>query len=130
MPERQPVRDRGRPREFDLQLVLHRAIEVFRQRGYGATSIADLAEGMALSRGSLYKAFGDKKGVFTAAYDLYASEGAARLEAAARDLGSGRDRIAAVLALYARLSQGTEGLRGCLVVATAVELSLHDPEIA
>ncbi|WP_235922910.1 TetR/AcrR family transcriptional regulator [Rugamonas aquatica] len=106
------------------------AIEVFRQRGYTATSIVDLMEGMQLSRGSFYKAFHDKKTLFAAAYDLYAAEGKERLRATARTGGTGRERIKAVLELYAELSASPDGQRGCLVVATAIELSLHDPDIA
>jgi TetR/AcrR family transcriptional repressor of nem operon len=127
----QPViQPRGRPREFDIDNALRLAIEVFRQRGYTATSIVELMKGMHLSRGSFYKAFHDKKSVFAAAYDMYAGEGVKRLKIAADVSGTGRDRIAAVLALYAQLSQGPDGQRGCLVIATAVELSLHDPDIA
>lgn len=125
-----PTHQRGRPREFDVEQALRLAIEVFRKRGYTATSIADLSAGMQLSRGSIYKAFQDKKGVFTAAYDLYAREGADRLRAVARKPGSGRERIAAMLESYARLAQGPDGQSGCLVIATAIELSLHDPDIA
>lgn len=127
LPSTQP---RGRPREFDLEQALRLAIEVFRQRGYTATSIVDLMEGMKLSRGSFYKAFHDKKTVFAAAYDLYATEGAARLNAVARMRATGRERIAAVLELYARQSQSPDGQSGCLVIATAMELSLHDADIA
>lgn len=125
-----PTQQRGRPREFDVDAALRLAIDVFRQRGYSATSIVDLSDGMGLSRGSLYKAFVDKKSVFAAAYDRYAADGAERLAAAARTPGTGRERIAAVLALYARLAEGPDGRRGCLVVASAIELSLHDPDIA
>lgn len=124
------TQSRGRPREFDMEDALRLAIEVFRQRGYTATSIVELMQGMRLSRGSFYKAFHDKKSVFAAAYDMYASEGLERLKAVARVPSTGRDRIAAVLELYAQLSQGAQGQRGCLVVATAVELSLHDADIA
>ena len=125
-----PSSNRGRPREFDVDAALRLAIDVFRERGYTATSIVDLITGMQLSRGSFYKAYTDKKSVFTAAYDLYAAEGAQRLRAVARMPGTGRDRIAAVLVHYAEMAQGAAGQRGCLVIATAVELSLHDPDIA
>ena len=123
-------RSRGRPREFDVEEALRLAIEVFRQRGYTATSIADLIQGMKLSRGSFYKAFKDKQSVFAAAYDLYAKEGAQRLEAVANGGGNGRERIEAVLNLYARLSRGHDGKNGCLVVAAAVELSVAEPDIS
>lgn len=125
-----PSQYRGRPREFDINDALRLAIEVFRQRGYTATSIVDLMDGMQLSRGSFYKAFQDKKSVFAAAYDLYAAEGEEQRRAIARGPGTGRARIAALLESYATLSQGPGGQRGCLVIATAVELSLHDPDIA
>lgn len=125
-----PAPNRGRPREFDIDDALRLAIDVFRQRGYTATSIVDLMEGMQLSRGSFYKAFQDKKSVFAAAYDLYATEGEERRRAIARGPGTGRERIAALLESYAALSQGPGGQRGCLVIATAVELALHDPDIA
>ncbi len=130
MYHQRPTQSRGRPREFDLEDALRLAIEVFRQRGYTATSIVELMEGMKLSRGSFYKAFHDKKSVFAAAYDLYAAEGAERLKAVARTPGTGRDRIARILELYAELSRGRDGKCGCLVVATAVELSVHDRDIA
>jgi AcrR family transcriptional regulator len=63
------ARGRGRPREFDVEGALEKAIDVFRQRGYDGTSMTDLLDGMALSRGSLYKAFKDKRSVFLAAYE-------------------------------------------------------------
>lgn len=86
---------------------------------------------MKLSRGSFYEAFHDKKkSLFAAAYDLHATEAAARLNAVARMRATGRERISAVLGLYARQSQSPEGQSGCLVIATAMELSLHDDAIA
>lgn len=109
---------------------LDRAIDVFRQRGYTATSLAELSEGMQLSRGSLYKAFKDKQSVFVAAYDRYVADGTARLDAACKGKDKARHRLEALLNDYARRSSGDEGRRGCLVVATAVELSVADPEIA
>ncbi|MDE3012103.1 MAG: TetR/AcrR family transcriptional regulator [Pseudomonadota bacterium] len=121
---------RGRPREFDVDAALDLAIDVFRQRGYTATTLAELAAGMGLSRGSLYKAFHDKQSVFVAAYNRYANAGAQGLELASTGPGSARERLEAVLALYARQSQGEEGRQGCLVVATAIELSVTEPVIA
>src|SRR5882757_6578187 len=62
-------RGRGRPREFDLDAALDKAVRVFRERGYHATSIADLTEAMNLASGSVYKAFKDKRTIFLAAFD-------------------------------------------------------------
>ena len=67
-----PLPDRagpGRPREFDLDDALRDASEVFRAHGYHGTSVQDLTEGTGLARGSLYKAFRDKRTLFLAALD-------------------------------------------------------------
>ena len=57
----------GRPREFDLDDAVRDALEVFRQRGYHGASMVDLVQGTRVSRGSLYKAFPDKRSLFFAA---------------------------------------------------------------
>ncbi|WP_151637762.1 TetR/AcrR family transcriptional regulator [Noviherbaspirillum aerium] len=54
----------ARPRTFDEDVVIARAAEVFGRLGYNACSVDDLVEATALQRGSLYKAFGSKRGLF------------------------------------------------------------------
>ncbi len=63
---------RGRPREFDVDEALDRAIEVFWRQGYNGTSLSDLTEAMGVSRPSLYAAFGNKEETFKRAVDRYA----------------------------------------------------------
>ncbi|WP_044531213.1 TetR/AcrR family transcriptional regulator [Herbaspirillum sp. B65] len=121
---------RGRPREFDYDEVVDLAIGLFRQRGYGATSIADLVEATGLTRGSLYKAFKDKKSIYMAAFERYVARGHERIRAIARAEGSGRERVARLLAHYLEQSSGEPGRLGCLVVATGVEASVLEEEIA
>ncbi|MFB2604650.1 helix-turn-helix domain-containing protein, partial [Rhizobium phaseoli] len=65
------TRSRGRPREFDAEAALDTALRVFSERGYHAASISELTEAMGLAAGSVYKAFGDKRGIFLAAFDRY-----------------------------------------------------------
>jgi TetR/AcrR family transcriptional repressor of nem operon len=62
-PEKPPTADRGRPREFDPVVAIEAAGKVFWDQGYHATSIEDLCAATGLLRGSLYSAFGDKKGM-------------------------------------------------------------------
>lgn len=121
---------RGRPREFDYDEVVDRAIALFRQRGFGATSIADLVEATGLTRGSLYKAFSDKKSVYVAAFERYAANGHARIRAIASGDGTGRERVARLLAHYLEQSRGETGRLGCLVVATGLEATVVDPDVA
>jgi AcrR family transcriptional regulator len=61
----------GRPREFDTDRALERAMELFWRQGYEGTSLADLTRALGLTRPSLYAAFGSKEGLFLKALDLY-----------------------------------------------------------
>ncbi len=66
---------KGRPREFDKEQVLEKALQVFWERGYEGTSLTDLTEAMAISRPSLYAAFGSKEELFRLALDRYVEKG-------------------------------------------------------
>ena len=123
-------RSPGRPREFDLDQALDKAIGTFSENGYHATSLGKLTAAMEIAEGSLYKAFGDKRGVFLAAFERYVM---LRSEVLAQDLANartGRGKVRALLALYAEYSHGKSGRRGCLVVGSAVDLASSDPEMA
>ena len=61
----------GRPREFDLDQALDRALQVFWKKGYEGTSLPDLTEAMGINRPSLYAAFGNKEALFRKAMDRY-----------------------------------------------------------
>src|ERR1035438_3896735 len=74
----------GRPREFDTDAGLEKAMRLFWAKGYEGTSVADLTEALGISRPSLYAAFGDKQSLFRAALERYAA-GPACYVAAARN---------------------------------------------
>jgi AcrR family transcriptional regulator len=120
---------RGRPREFDIDEAIDKAVPVFCARGYHGASINDLAEAMQLTVGSIYKAFKDKRGVFLAALDRQSSLRDAQLRKMVNAAESGRDKLRAALMFYMGLSVGAEGIQGCLIISTAVELASSDPEI-
>ena len=126
----QAGRPRGRPREFDVDIALDKAIKVFCEQGYNATSIEDLTGAMGLASGSIYKAFKDKRAVFLAAFDRYKLLRNEQLASAAQASGSARERLRRVLAFYIESSKGVEGRRGCMVVGSAVELAIVDREVA
>jgi AcrR family transcriptional regulator len=66
-------RSRGRPRAFDRDQALQRAMETFWANGYDATSIPMLTEAMGISAQSLYAAFGSKDALYREAIALYQS---------------------------------------------------------
>jgi AcrR family transcriptional regulator len=64
--------ERGRPRGFDADAALDRAIEVFWRHGYEGTSLTDLTGAMGINRPSMYAAFGNKEDLFRKAVARYA----------------------------------------------------------
>jgi len=66
-----PKRPRGRPRSFDRDTALDKAMEVFWRKGFESTSVADLTEAMGINPPSLYAAFGDKEQLFLEAVERY-----------------------------------------------------------
>ncbi|EJJ28998.1 TetR/AcrR family transcriptional regulator [Rhizobium sp. CF142] len=124
------TRSRGRPREFDMDAALDAALRVFSERGYHAASISELTEAMGLASGSIYKAFKDKRGIFLAAFKRYRQLGRGRLETKIASVKTGREKVFEMVMYYAELSHGEAGLKGCLVVGGANDISLLDEEAA
>lgn len=63
----------GRPRAFDVDTALEKALEIFWRKGYDGTSLSDLTEAMGINKPSLYAAFGNKEQLFLKAIELYES---------------------------------------------------------
>ncbi|CDZ41996.1 TetR/AcrR family transcriptional regulator [Neorhizobium galegae] len=124
------TRPPGRPREFEIEEALDKAIVVFSERGYHAASISELKDAMGLAAGSLYKAFKDKRAIFLASFDRYKQVRNALLEQELAEGENGRDKVSRMLRFYAEASHGASGRRGCLVVGTAIELAVYDAEAA
>ncbi len=120
----------GRPREFDMDTALSRALVVFSERGYHAASLAELRVAMKLATGSLYKAFQDKRAIFLATLDYYIARRDRQLRERLDAQHSGRDKLRALLQFYAESASDSEGRRGCMVVTSAAELATLDAEAA
>jgi AcrR family transcriptional regulator len=109
---------RGRPRSFDADEALDRALLVFWEKGYEGASLADLVEAMGINRPSLYAAFGNKEALFKKALDRYTS-GPASHVLRALDLPAARAAIEAVLRGAVDLATDPKNPRGCLMVQGA-----------
>ena len=116
----------GRPREFDLETALDAAVALFWERGYAATSVADLTEALGVSRSSLYLAFGSKDTIFAAALTRYAAVELERLTAVLREPVNGLAAIDAFLGGLVSHLATPRGRLGCLVTNTATELGAVD----
>jgi TetR/AcrR family transcriptional regulator, transcriptional repressor for nem operon len=120
----------GRPREFDRDDVLARALDVFWAKGYEATSLDDLTGAMGVGRGSLYNEFNDKHSLFIAALDRYRADRLAQLTAILQGASTARAGIAAALRGTAMALWADEQRRGCLMVNSTTELAASDPAVA
>lgn len=109
----------GRPREFDIDEALDRALEVFWRKGYEGATIPDLTGAMGINRPSLYAAFGNKEELFKKALDRYVSGPAAFARDALAE-PTARLVVERLLAGAVRMT-ANEGIpRGCMVVHGAL----------
>jgi AcrR family transcriptional regulator len=65
------IGERGRPRAFDIDTALDKAVSVFWKHGFQGASLSDLTEAMGLSKPSIYAAYGDKKSLYLKALERY-----------------------------------------------------------
>lgn len=89
----------ARPREFDTDAALSGAMDVFWEHGYEGASLPDLLTGMNLTRGSLYRAFKDKKSLFLTVLTRYEDSAvdAAALLLSDDNIPDGWDRVTHLL---------------------------------
>ncbi|MCZ4057870.1 TetR/AcrR family transcriptional regulator [Pantoea sp. LMR881] len=124
------IKERGRPREFVPEDALDRAMLVFREKGFNAASIGDLSSAMQLTTGSIYKAFNDKRTLFSQVFARYLSLRNQELRTRLEKCATGILRLEALLHFYVDSVQDIEGQRGCLVAGSAVEVQTLDQELA
>ncbi|MBR1214886.1 TetR/AcrR family transcriptional regulator [Bradyrhizobium sp. JYMT SZCCT0180] len=125
-----PPKRRGRPRAYEPDVALSRALDVFWKDGFAATSLDDLSAATGMNRPSLYGAFGDKRELYKKTYESYRNRARARMgEAFAADMPL-RPMLLRIygIALDMYLS-GEDGPRGCFTVMTATSEAVFDPDI-
>lgn len=118
----------ARPREFDGDSVLDKAVEAFRAKGYEGTSLSDLEKATGLGRASLYGAYGDKRALYLAALRRYDGTRSLRLLAGLNEARTGRAALERLLADV--IAEATRDARGCLMAGAASERSAHDEGVA
>jgi AcrR family transcriptional regulator len=110
---------KGRPREFDAEKALDRALKVFWRKGYEGASLPDLTKAMGINRPSLYAAFGNKEALFRKVIDRYVEGPAAYVREAAAE-PTARAVAERLLGGAVDLVTDPRNPRGCLMVQGAL----------
>ncbi|MEZ4358650.1 MAG: TetR/AcrR family transcriptional regulator [Kofleriaceae bacterium] len=118
----------ARPKAFDPEQALDRAMELFRRKGYAATTTSDLTDEMQIGRGSLFSSFGTKDQIFFAALCRYQERSFGHLVAS---LDAARSPLQAIRSIFEAITQEGRAERpfGCLMVNSTVELAPHAPDV-
>ncbi len=119
MDAKKPSKRMGRPRSFDTDKALDRALQVFWRKGYEGASLSGLTKAMGINRPSLYAAFGDKEALFRKALDRYA-DGPASYVGEALKKPTARAVAERLLRGAADLLTDRHHPRGCLWVQGAL----------
>jgi TetR/AcrR family transcriptional regulator, copper-responsive repressor len=121
---------RGRPRAYQPDVALGRALDLFRKDGFAATSLDDLSAATGMNRPSLYGAFGDKRELYIKAYQRYRADAAAAMIDIFRDELPIRKRLQRIFAVALDIYlSGDGGPRGCFTAMTAASEAVADPDI-
>ena len=118
----------ARPRKFDPDSALARAMEAFWARGYEGTSLADLVAATGLNKGSLYATFGDKQRLYLAAIERYERANVEGTVAMLRDAADPAAAVAAVLDAVIAAAERRDR-RGCLLCNASVDRAPYDPAV-
>jgi TetR/AcrR family transcriptional repressor of nem operon len=120
----------ARPKAFDVDEALERAMELFWRQGYGATSLPDLVQHMGIGRQSLYDTFGGKRQLFLQALDRYATVMIGGALGRLERPGASIDDLTAFLEAVVAYQTGKQVRTACLMINSAMELAVSDMEVA
>ncbi|MBR0933340.1 TetR/AcrR family transcriptional regulator [Bradyrhizobium jicamae] len=120
---------RGRPRAYEPEVALAKALDLFRRDGFAATSLDDLSAATGMNRPSLYGAFGDKRELYIKSYQRYRDDARAAMADIFRSDAPLRERLKRIYAIALDIYTGGESPRGCFTVMTAASEAVSDPAI-
>jgi AcrR family transcriptional regulator len=109
----------GRPRTFDVDVALRQALDVFWERGYEGTSLADLAEAIGVASASIYAAFGSKEELFRRVMALYTATAGKPPRQALIDEPTARDAVQAMLRATADQITRSDAPHYCMLILAA-----------
>jgi len=119
----------GRMRKFDTDEVLDKAVQMFWEKGYEATSMAELEAGLGINKFSIYNTFGNKRALYQAALIRYEEM---MTRSFVESLTQGTQGLEAITQCFDSLEEHMQQQHthyGCLVMNSGTEMSPRDPEI-
>lgn len=118
----------ARPKEFDEDGALRRAIRLFSQKGFAATSTEDLMRAMDVGRQSMYDTFGDKRALFLRALEMYVTESVHAVRAELEKHASALSAIQNALMTFAERDD-LSSEEGCMGLNAISEFGQRDSEV-
>ncbi|MFF4361748.1 TetR/AcrR family transcriptional regulator [Streptomyces sp. NPDC001604] len=118
---------RGRPRSFDRETALEKAVMAFWEHGYEATSVSDLTRVMGIGAPSLYAAFGDKRALFDEVVTVYGARYGSFADRALAEEPTARAAVERMLREAAAEYTAPGRPHGCLVIHAATNCT--SPEV-
>ncbi len=118
----------ARPKEFDRDIALQKAIDVFCDHGYDGTSTEELTRAMDISRQSLYDTFGDKRQLYLQALQQYVADSVGEQIRALNSSPSSLKGVEAALQAFVANASGAEA-PGCLGIGATCEFGVSDREV-
>ncbi len=117
----------ARPLEHKREEVITAAMQIFWDKGYAATSLADLKAATGLNPGSLYSSYTSKEALFIATLEFYCSQSIENLQTT---LSQGTDSIANIYQFFANFeARQSEPSKGCFFVNTLIEMAPHNAKV-
>jgi AcrR family transcriptional regulator len=118
----------ARPKEFDREKALRKAIRLFSQKGFAATSTEELMRVMDVGRQSMYDTFGDKRALFLEALEMYVVESVHSINAELGKPGSALSAIRNALVTFAE-RKDLSSEEGCMGLNSICEFGQRDTDV-
>ncbi|MBD3921448.1 TetR/AcrR family transcriptional regulator [Paenibacillus sp. PR3] len=120
----------ARSKEFDKNLVLHKAMEVFGHYGYEGASLPILLEGLGIARQSLYDTYGTKKDLFIQAVKHYLEEKSSAVVVRLEKSESVKEAVRSIFREIVLVLQDEDRRKECFILHSAIDQVPHEPKIA
>ncbi|MCM2997654.1 MULTISPECIES: TetR/AcrR family transcriptional regulator [Paenibacillus] len=120
----------ARTKAFDTNEILHKAMNIFGNRGYEGTSLPDLITGLGIARQSIYDTYGTKWELFFAAVKHYMDQKNQELRKHCEGPGTVVDKVELVFTTIIKVLVDPEQRLQCFIISSAIEQAPHNEELA